>query len=488
MSKHATSNMPMMMILTLTALMALAWLSSDVPHTAHAAPNLGWVSHLPQAGTVMTVCASGCDYSNIQDAVEAAPSGAEIKIAEGVYTDTHTSATTPLVNITQPLTLRGGYRVADWNTSDPINYPTTLDGRGKSGVVYTGPGVTATVENLRITGGNASGGLVAGGPVTVSHCVIFNNRGVGVSVGEGATVSANTVTANAGGGVHVSGNAGLDNNTIFANTGDGVNVVGASPILRHNTIVRNTGDGVNVAVWQSQPSESLPFPPCYPSSVNMMNNIVVGHTVGVRSRESQSYCHNTVFLWGTLWGVGEWANQTDWIGPGVWDNGINLHGDPAFLDPAAGNYHISKGSAARDASGNAGLAIDADDDPRPYGPAYDIGADEYGWNHAPYIPRNPAPRDGAVSQPLWPTLSCQGSDPDYDPVTYTVAFGPINPPPVVTTTPLTSFGVTGLISDTTYYWAITATDGLSITSGTIWSFTTAKDFFILPLIVKVAPP
>ncbi len=80
----------------------------------------------------------------------------------------------------------------------------------------------------------------------------------------------------------------------------------------------------------------------------------------------------------TLWGSGEWANDTDWTGPGTIITGtVNLWADPGFVDPANGDYHLLPTSAAIDAGVDAGVTVDMDGDPRPYGAGYDIGADEY---------------------------------------------------------------------------------------------------------------
>ncbi|MCP4540519.1 MAG: hypothetical protein GY832_25565 [Chloroflexi bacterium] len=93
-------------------------------------------------------------------------------------------------------------------------------------------------------------------------------------------------------------------------------------------------------------------------------------------------------------------------------------------------------------------------------------------NQAPYTPTNPIPADGASNVPITQTFSWQGGDPNGDSVIYTVAFGTSAPPSFVTTTALTSY-TPELITDTVYYWAITATDGISAVVGPTWQFTTA---------------
>jgi len=104
-------------------------------------------------------------------------------------------------------------------------------------------------------------------------------------------------------------------------------------------------------------------------------------------------------------------------------------------------------------------------------------------NNPPYLPSDPSPADGASNVLISQRLSWQGGDPDYDPVTYLVALGTTNPPPHATTTALTVYSPT-LVADTTYYWRITASDGVSNTVGLVWSFATTQKRLYLPAILK----
>ena len=92
-------------------------------------------------------------------------------------------------------------------------------------------------------------------------------------------------------------------------------------------------------------------------------------------------------------------------------------------------------------------------------------------NSAPQTPSNPNPADGATNISVSQTLSWQSSDLNGDPISYTVAFGPIDPPPGVTTVTSPLYAPT-MVTNTTYYWQITATDGLSDSVGPVWQFTT----------------
>jgi uncharacterized repeat protein (TIGR01451 family) len=61
---------------------------------------------------------------------------------------------------------------------------------------------------------------------------------------------------------------------------------------------------------------------------------------------------------------------------GVTSGGHSLVGNPAFRNPSVGDYHLAFGSVALNAATNAGVATDADGDPRPIGPGPDMGYDE----------------------------------------------------------------------------------------------------------------
>jgi uncharacterized repeat protein (TIGR01451 family) len=108
-------------------------------------------------------------------------------------------------------------------------------------------------------------------------------------------------------------------------------------------------------------------------------------------------------------------------------------------------------------------------------------------NRAPNPPLLMAPSDGAPGLPLTQTLSWQDADPDGDALTYSLAFGASTPPPLI----LTGLAATGfdpgpLLPGVTYYWSVTASDGLAQTPGALWSFTTLASQVFLPLVLS--PP
>ena len=106
-------------------------------------------------------------------------------------------------------------------------------------------------------------------------------------------------------------------------------------------------------------------------------------------------------------------------------------------------------------------------------------------NVAPNLPGNPVPANNATNVFTAQPLQWSGGDPDGQPVTYTVAFGTGNPPSDVATVTQAVYAP-GMITNTTYYWRIIATDGISQTIGPVWQFTTiaSEQRVYLPLIRK----
>ena len=140
----------------------------------------------------------------------------------------------------------------------------------------------------------------------------------------------------------------------------------------------------------------------------LTNTILVSHSVGIYVESG-----NTARLEATLWGSGAWANGSDWGGDGSITTGtVNLWGDPAFVNPDAGDYHIGSGSAAVDASLDAGIGEDIDGDARPLdgdgdgADEFDIGADEAPQQCTIDISRSTTPTASTSSPKEWCRWRC----------------------------------------------------------------------------------
>jgi uncharacterized repeat protein (TIGR01451 family) len=190
----------------------------------------------------------------------------------------------------------------------------------------------------------------------------------------------------------------LDNNIIINNQvsdrGAGLFVTGSSSHLRHNTIAHNTGgDGSGMYVTSCEDYDAWLF-----SNIALTNTILVSHMVGITVAAG-----NTATLEATLWEDVGSAGLPNWGGAGaIFTGTVNVWGDPAFLDPDAGDYHLGPGSAALDRGGPTSVSSDIDGAYRPQGQAPDLGADE-------------TPGLGLVIDKTGPTVAQPGQ-----PITYTL--------------------------------------------------------------------
>jgi len=213
------------------------------------------------------VCPSGCAYSSIQTAVDAANPDDVIKVAQGDYTDIRQrGGITQVVYISKTVIVRGGYTTINWDTPDPSAHPTTLDAQGLGRVLVISGTITPTIEGLRLTGGDATGlggdpwGNDSGGGVylhqaagIISNCTIFSN-------------TASVTGQGYGGGLYIlQSDAALTGNTVLNNTastanngyGGGLYLYDSNATLTGNTVLNNIastanrGSGGGISIYDS---------------------------------------------------------------------------------------------------------------------------------------------------------------------------------------------------------------------------------------------
>jgi hypothetical protein len=120
-------------------------------------------SHAAEAANI-TVCPSGCDYSSVQAAVDAASNGDVIEISPGDFSNFSTNKTLTIVS-------------EDYVEFDVRGNTTTLDG---SNIITAGGDVT--FRGLRLIGTKPV--VADGGRVVVEHCFLDNNGSDGISFEE----------------------------------------------------------------------------------------------------------------------------------------------------------------------------------------------------------------------------------------------------------------------------------------------------------------
>ncbi|HDQ74020.1 MAG TPA: hypothetical protein ENN19_18275, partial [Chloroflexi bacterium] len=306
-----------------------------------------------EPSTVITVCSSGCDYALVQAAVSAAPEGALVKVAQGVYDP---------VELTKTLTLRGGYTTSNWLISRPDEHPTVLDGGGAAQVVRISDG-DPTVEGFHIQNGAANEGAgvyIAGGEPVLRRNRIYGNAA------DGAT--------GAGGGVHVAGGSPfLENNLIYTNTvdgqGGGLYLGGdGAAMVRYNTFYdnRSTGEGGGICVVSGSPVIS--------ASIIVSNTAPTGGGVYEEVTADAQVLRNNFF--GNL--------NDNYVGGTLAGNNTfdpRFEGPIVGVDPAEMNFRLAPNSQCigRDDPNYPDVYPDDDYDgfARPFGLWADIGAHEF---------------------------------------------------------------------------------------------------------------
>jgi uncharacterized repeat protein (TIGR01451 family) len=303
---------------------------------------------------VITVCSSGCDYTTVQAAVDAASDGDTIKVAQGTYIDN--DADNYVVEISKSLTIQGGYSVSDWAIPNPDGNPTILDGGNSDQVVRIAAG-NPTIEGFRIWRGNAvqgAGVYIAGGSPVVRRNRIYGNGTAGSS----------------GGGVYVAdGSPVLENNLIYGNTatdGGGVYVAAGSAAMRYNTFYNNTAsDGAGLYLASGTPVVSASI---------VVSNTASGSGGGIYGvgMPDSRILYNDVF------------GNTPKNFAGFSDDDVlpdNLSENPRLVNPAGANFRLRADSPCIGMFGaeypTAGPIDDYDGYSRPFGEYWDIGAHEF---------------------------------------------------------------------------------------------------------------
>lgn len=184
-----------------------------------------------QAVACGDVCASGCPFSSVQAAINAAPAGATIRICAGTYTERLT--------VDKNLTLLGVGSGAGG---------TILNGGGLGTTLTLFPS-TVTVQAMTITGGQVGAGSLGGGiAIFGAHLtlgpgsrVTGNSAGFG---GAGVWIASGTLTMQAGSSVAVNHSA---------NVGGGMYISsgGTASLETGSSVTGNIADNLGGGVWNA---------------------------------------------------------------------------------------------------------------------------------------------------------------------------------------------------------------------------------------------
>ncbi|MCP4166700.1 MAG: hypothetical protein GY759_12515 [Chloroflexi bacterium] len=258
-------------------------------------------------------------------------------------------------------------------TENDIHHNTTPPG-GEGGGIYVNDSA-ATISGNNIWANKAVAGTGGGIHLSYDQSIITDNvlsknvasKGGGLFLNESlAQLERNIIRYNhatgAGGGLHIEGtNPKVINTVITDNTADmrgaGINLEGTQAGFFHTTLSGNSGgDGSGVYVG---------FDIQVAATVTFTNTIIAGHSTGLIAEQD-----NSATLNGSLWH----DNGNNWNGSGAISRQHDHFGDPIF---APDGYHLTEASNARDKGVESGITVDIDQDARPLGDGYDLGADEF---------------------------------------------------------------------------------------------------------------
>ncbi|MHC4944807.1 MAG: right-handed parallel beta-helix repeat-containing protein, partial [Planctomycetota bacterium] len=329
------------------------------------------------------------DYPKIQGAIQDAAEGDTILVAAGTYLEnldflgkgiTVISAQGPDATI-----IDGGqagsvvtFQSGEYEDSVLTGF-TITNGTGSTEMPFTGGGISClnssspTIKDNKIRsnqGRYGAGIFCHDSSPLIEHNAVFDNEAVlgvgglggGIACWNGqALLDANIISSNLanayGGGICLlQAEAALVNNMILGNhskgSGGGVGCFTSEPILTNNTLYDNSADVFGGGIY------------CHQAAAPSITNTIVWNNDAPEGPQ----------LSGTHAVVTYCDVQGGWPGIG------NIAEDPKFIDPAMGDFHITKDSPCLDQGNNDTPELpdnDFEGDPRVVSDHVDIGADEY---------------------------------------------------------------------------------------------------------------
>lgn len=371
--------------------------------------------------------------------------GDTIYFAAGKYFG---STTDPILTITKGVSLVGGWDGlnAGGLNVDPDLFTTAFDGQNARGILKiqspseTHPVVVTGFSFLR---GHAHALTDDGGAIYIKDgtTVIENNHfelnfapsyggAIHVNSSDGFEARDNYFYGNrttyGGGAIHINRSseaemAIIENNVFEENgTEDGgyggaIEISRSSALINANFIFNTTGASSSVLLYSQellQVTNNILFGSSNSSGNHaaitaenrggvisqIINNTIVNADVGIFIIDDAVINITNNIIAGCAMGVGSYGlfyldgshnllynNTIDTNVAYLQANSI-LDEDPLFVDETNLDFHIQKGSPARNRGTVVDLNSDFDGDQRPFGGKYDIGADEYVGGYQNYLP------------------------------------------------------------------------------------------------------
>jgi len=242
----------------------------------------------------------------------------------------------------------GGVKVNGATTLTSTNFISNTASNKNGGGLYV-----AGVGGVRLTGGRfernmaqaKGGGLYVSGKLTLNGTEFISNT-----------------AATDGGGVYHSASNGLLVNALLAGNRAGGNGAGLylgsfSAVEVLNTTIAGPSLNAKQAIYVGN------------GTVDIINSIIVSHTVGIEQAGGTVYQDYNLFF----------SNTTNLTGT-ITSGGHSRDGDPKFANLASDDYHLQLASPAINAGDNSAVSsvtTDLDGNPRIVGGTVDMGAYEF---------------------------------------------------------------------------------------------------------------
>ena len=340
----------------------------------------------------------------------------DVSIASGVTLTITAGVTVQFTHIEDDVIISGTLQTAGTEsapiTFQPLSGPTP----GSWGRIAFMAGSSGKLDHTILEYGGSSEGLlyIASSPVQIMDSVVQYSANTGIYIQAASPlisstqILTNTASTNGGGLYNDFGSPIIKDNTFRNNSvfcyvctpgGGGLfNGIG-NPTIQNNIFINNSVSGVysyggglyngsgSPIIQNNIFSSNSAVGNCYTSECGygvggglffntgspiILSNIIVNNQSDVSMGGISSYAAIPLTLdYNDVWNNS--GRNYSGVAPGAHD----ISTDPLLVDPAHGDFHLAAGSPCIDAGDPANYPeTDFEGDPRPMGPAPDIGADE----------------------------------------------------------------------------------------------------------------